>query len=146
MWPNRKVVALLHELFDPPPHPDPTHPSNLSFCLSVCLSIYLLPFLIWHTGVCKIKSTSGKSHNAHYETMNPSCYPLWWFIQYTFIGWVWGGPAAHVYHVHARDTPGFKPETIKLTNWDTKIDTQLGSDGWFLQISRRFRAGYQADL
>ena len=26
-------------------------------------------------------------------------------FQYTFIGWVWGGPAAHLYPVHARDTP-----------------------------------------
>ena len=26
-------------------------------------------------------------------------------IQYTFMGWVWGGPAAHLYQLHARDTP-----------------------------------------
>ena len=26
-------------------------------------------------------------------------------FQYTFIGWVWGGSAAHLYQVHAWDTP-----------------------------------------
>ena len=26
-------------------------------------------------------------------------------VQYTFIGWVWTAPAAHMYEVHVRDTP-----------------------------------------
>ena len=48
------------------------------------------------------------------ETRYISCYPPWWFIhlydtfsifQYTFIGWVCGGPAAHLYKVYARDSP-----------------------------------------
>ena len=33
-------------------------------------------------------------------------------FQYTFIGWVWGGPAAHLYQVHAWDTP--PPRVLRL--------------------------------
>ena len=36
-------------------------------------------------------------------------------IHYTFIGWVWGGPAAHLYQLNARDTtPPPQPPTPGL--------------------------------
>ena len=38
-------------------------------------------------------------------------------FQYTFMGWVWGGPAAHLYQVHAWDTPG----SVLMEECDIKL-------------------------
>ena len=40
-------------------------------------------------------------------------------FQYTFIGWVWGGPAAHLYQLHAREPPPPPGPSVvlKLHSW-----------------------------
>ena len=45
-------------------------------------------------------------------------------FQYTFIGWVWGGPAAHLYQVYVLDPPS--PPGLYLCNNNIRIRGTVG--------------------
>ena len=69
-------------------------------------------------------------------------------FQYTFIGWVWGGAAAHLYQVHARDTPPPPRSNISLYKnivfiavaqalwllWQLKVSIDLKWEKWKMRF------------
>ena len=90
--------------------------SRLSWCFLIKISLQYLILFDWFLH----ENTPTKwKQGTFFVVFHDSVYIYRYtfsIFQYTFIGWVWGGPAAHLHQVHVRDTPpGHRNDTNRWT-------------------------------